>query len=252
MNYYNRYPGDYSRDTQDLSLAEHGAYALLLDYLYGTEQVLPKNPVGLYRVCRAFTPDEQAAVDSVIARFFIETDAGYTNERTMKEIDTAKGRIDAARANGAKGGRRKTEQQKEPSGFQSANPKQTQKQPSGQALHQPSAINISKSKDLDDPDNSEKPTKRAKQLPEDFKPNDTGTAYANERGVTLDVELVSFKNFHTAKGTTYKDWQAAWRTWCDKAVEFGRAGRKPSGRISTMNAIGVDDKTPEGFLDGFH
>ena len=66
--------------------------------------------------------------------------------------------------------------------------------------------------------------KRASALPEDFEPNETGLAYAQQRGVNLPTELQSFCNHHRAKGTTLKDWQAGWRTWCDKAVEFGRVG----------------------------
>lgn len=48
--------------------------------------------------------------------------------------------------------------------------------------------------------------------------------YAEQRRVFMAGELEKFRNFHAAKGSTFKDWQAAWRTWCDKAVEFGRAG----------------------------
>ena len=71
-----------------------------------------------------------------------------------------------------------------------------------------------------------KPPKRATQMPPDFYPNEAGVTYAEERRVSLAIELQSFRNHHQAKGTTFKDWQAAWRTWCDKAVEFGRTGHK--------------------------
>lgn len=73
-----------------------------------------------------------------------------------------------------------------------------------------------------------KPAKRATQIPEDFYPNETGVTYAEQRKVSLAMELQSFRNFHQAKGSTFKDWQAAWRTWCDKAVEFGRTGNAPA------------------------
>ena len=63
-------------------------------------------------------------------------------------------------------------------------------------------------------------------LPENFTLNEASLAYANKCGVDVDAELKAFGNWHTAKGSTYKDWQAAWRTWCDKAVEFGRV-KKP-------------------------
>lgn len=158
MNYYNRYPGDYSKDTQDLSLAEHGAFTLLLDHLYGTERVLPKNPVGLFRVCRAFTQDEQDAVMSVIRKFFIETEDGYTNTRFEAEQEKARARIDAARENGKKGGRGQSkpsgDSEKNPVGSQSA----TQEEPSGSALHTPYTIHHTTK------DQNQKPeTKKKKQ-----------------------------------------------------------------------------------------
>lgn len=74
-------------------------------------------------------------------------------------------------------------------------------------------------------DKPRKPATKPAPLPADFYPNETGVEYAEKRNVTLAVELESFRNWHQAKGTTMKDWQAAWRTWCDKAVEFGRAGQ---------------------------
>lgn len=144
MNYYYRYPGDYSRDTQDLSLAEHGAYALLLDALYATERPLPKNPVGLYRVARAFTQEEQQAVSNVICRFFVETEDGYINTRACSEIDSAKARIDAARENGKKGGRKQKKTQTEPSQEPSRNPVGSDPvksgKPSGPALQPPTIL----------------------------------------------------------------------------------------------------------------
>lgn len=70
---------------------------------------------------------------------------------------------------------------------------------------------------------SAKPRKNATPLSADFTLNEASTSYAQNRNISIADELVSFSNWHTAKGSTFKDWQAAWRTWCDKAVEFGRA-----------------------------
>lgn len=70
---------------------------------------------------------------------------------------------------------------------------------------------------------SAKPRKNATSLPADFVLNETSTVYAQDRKLSIADELASFTNWHTAKGSTFKDWQAAWRTWCDKAVEYGRA-----------------------------
>ena len=62
--------------------------------------------------------------------------------------------------------------------------------------------------------------KRQTQLPDDFTPNEVGTAAAY--GLDFVTELDLFKNHHTAKGTVMLDWQAAWRTWCGNARKYAR------------------------------
>lgn len=101
MNYYRRYVGDYLRDTADLSMAEHGAYTLLLDYYYADERPIPKEKRTIYRMLRALDAAEQRAVDVVLEKFFTLTDEGYRNARADKEIGVSQ----QARNNGKKGGR---------------------------------------------------------------------------------------------------------------------------------------------------
>lgn len=70
MNFYKHWIGDYQRDTADLSLLEHGAYRLLLDAYYAADGDFPVEYDRLYRIARAYTPDEQQAVRTVADRFF--------------------------------------------------------------------------------------------------------------------------------------------------------------------------------------
>lgn len=105
MNFYKRYPGDYGRDTAHLSLAQHGAYTLLLDHIYSTEKPLEKDPAALFRICRAFASEEQEAVLAVVREFFIEGPDGYTHKRVEAEIAKASVAREAAQNNGKKGGR---------------------------------------------------------------------------------------------------------------------------------------------------
>ena len=145
MNYYERYMGDYQRDTGHLSMAEHGAYTILLDTYYSTEKPLPGDMDRIYRLCRAMTKDEQAAVRSVIDQFFpVSEDGQRHNFRADVEITHARPKMEAARANGKKGGRpRKNEKEKtqqKPSGFSektqqepSSNPAVTQEEPKTKA-----------------------------------------------------------------------------------------------------------------------
>lgn len=107
MNYYERYCGDYQRDTAHLSLAEHGAYTMLLDTYFSVEKPLPSDLPSLYRVCRAMTRLEQQAVKAVAEQFFpvSEADGLRHNRRADREIAKARPKIEAARINGRKGGR---------------------------------------------------------------------------------------------------------------------------------------------------
>src|SRR5690349_2244523 len=107
MNYYERYCGDYQRDTAHLSLAEHGAYTMLLDTYFSVEKPLPEDLASLYRVCRAMTRLEQQAVKTVAEQFFpVSQDDGLRhNQRADREIAKARPKIEAARINGRKGGR---------------------------------------------------------------------------------------------------------------------------------------------------
>ncbi|MEO8991939.1 MAG: YdaU family protein [Nitrosospira sp.] len=107
MNYYERYCGDYQRDTAHLSLAEHGAYTMLLDTYFSVEKPLPEELPSLYRVCRAMTRLEQHAVKAVADQFFpvSELDGLRHNHRADREIAKARPKIEAARINGRKGGR---------------------------------------------------------------------------------------------------------------------------------------------------
>jgi uncharacterized protein YdaU (DUF1376 family) len=85
INYYERHLGDYARDTGHLSLVEHGVYTLLLDRYYASEHPIPAADV--YRVARARSKDERAAVDAVLAEFFKLEDGFYHQKRIDQEIE---------------------------------------------------------------------------------------------------------------------------------------------------------------------
>jgi len=109
MNYYRRYVGDYLRDTSRLSMLEHGAYTLLLDYYYAEEQALPLERDDVYRMVRAMSAADRAAVDKIITLYFSEQPDGFHNGRADRELEVATKLIDTARENGKLGGRpRKT------------------------------------------------------------------------------------------------------------------------------------------------
>lgn len=89
MNFYKHYIGDYQRDTGHLSLAEHGAYRLMLDAFYATGKPLPMDKKALYRLLRAATAVERKAIDMVCAQFWEISSAGLVNRRAALEIEKA-------------------------------------------------------------------------------------------------------------------------------------------------------------------
>lgn len=88
MNFFKLYIGDYQRDTAHLSIAEHGAYMLMLQHYYATEKPLPVGK-ALHRMLRAQDKTERDAIDAVASQFWSTTEAGLVNERADKEIDKA-------------------------------------------------------------------------------------------------------------------------------------------------------------------
>lgn len=54
-------------------------------------------------------------------------------------------------------------------------------------------------------------------LPPMFKPNEEHIAMAREKGVSIETELLNFKDYHTARGTVLLDWNSAFRVWIRNA-----------------------------------
>ena len=68
---------------------------------------------------------------------------------------------------------------------------------------------------------------RACSLPEEWVPSERNIEDANARGFThqeIENEADQFRDYHLARGSTFKDWNAAWRTWLGNAKRYkGRA-----------------------------
>jgi len=104
MDFYPRYPGDYMIATLELNMMEDGAYSRMLDYYYSTEKPLEKSK-KLYQIVRAHSRAERKAVDTVLTRFFTESDGFYYHKRADEEIEKYTKRLKTNKENGKKGGR---------------------------------------------------------------------------------------------------------------------------------------------------
>lgn len=134
------FPGDYARDTAHLSLAEHGAYLLLLFHYYSTEAPLPAEMERLYRICGARSSKEVAAVDLIIEQFFIFEQASYRNARADQELARraeTKQKLSASGRLGAANRWRGTDQSSSPVNGQGISPAIDQANSPGLAYPQP-------------------------------------------------------------------------------------------------------------------
>ncbi|MCM1513362.1 MAG: DUF1376 domain-containing protein [Oxalobacter formigenes] len=250
MNYYERHLGDYTRDTAHLTLLEHGVYTMLLDRYYITEQGIPDTMK--YRLARARTRAERAAVDIVLQEFFTLQEGIWVNHRAEEEIDKARKKIGAARKNGGKGGRPKketrAESQTQPEENPDHNPTETQTKPSGNPdtnqnktqtkAHQtpntiPTKGGIPESKALGHVDNSPPTPPEKFRIKTDWKP--TGNFFTLAKQAGLDQG-----NLDAAKGEFISYWltQPQQRTAAEwdhaflkslKADQQHKAGRASGG-----------------------
>jgi hypothetical protein len=89
--------------------------------------------------------------------------------------------------------------------------------------------------------NHPKEIKRAVALPADFAVTDEMRKWATENGLSAPDDLIdSFRDYHLAKGSTYKDWTAAFRTWIRNDKRFSSTRNKANG-VSLKQPKSLDD-----------
>ena len=91
------FTGDYLRDTQHLSLTEHGAYLKLLMHCWDQKGPAPLDDRKLYGICNARSKEEMSAVLHILEEFFVRMDDGWYNRRLQREVEKSEA-ISRARA----------------------------------------------------------------------------------------------------------------------------------------------------------
>ena len=97
--YFRCYPADYLLDTRHLTMAQDGAYWLLMANYYW-DGLLPPKP-ALYRLCKAGSASERADVDIVLDQFFQLGENGYTHNRIEREREKLGAMVRGKRKAGA-------------------------------------------------------------------------------------------------------------------------------------------------------
>lgn len=92
--------------------------------------------------------------------------------------------------------------------------------------------------------------KRGTQLPSGFSANQTHRQLAVELGLDLERELEAFTDFHQSRGSVFKDWDAALRTWLRNARRFQRptpATLPPSGVAAKRTKLSAERFNEPGY-----
>ena len=84
------YWADYMNDTSMLSLAEHGAYMMLLKEYWQQGGALENDRERIYRACKAINEDDQRNIDYILDKFFQEKSGKFYNKRADLELKKAK------------------------------------------------------------------------------------------------------------------------------------------------------------------
>jgi uncharacterized protein YdaU (DUF1376 family) len=218
--------GDYAKNTGHLSLAEHGAYRLLLDHYYATESQLPGDIEKLCRICRAQSKIERAAVASVINDFFYLSDGLYSHKRADRELAKALASREKNAKNGAKGGR----------------PRQTQEKPTGFSVG-----SVSHNPEERLPNNQEPITNvLLEKEPKGAAPAAPGVVGSKESSLEQAKRLAIEANaepfpLSLTPMPGFAAFQAAWNEWCDYRTERAtvalKSERIPWTKRSSRNGL---------------
>lgn len=229
MHYYKRNLGDYAKKAGRLSMLQHGAFTLLIDSCYDREQ-FPTLEDALDWTW-ASSAAEVEAVEFVLRKFFTLEDGRYVQKRIQEEIAEYHAKATTnARIAQEREAKRKDSLTNRARTVSDALPEQHESPPN----HKPLTINQEPitNNQIEVPSGTSLATKRRKQLPVDFFPNEAGIQFATERGLNVADELQKFSDFHTAKGNLMLDWQAAWRTWASNAKTFARSSPSANKQVA--------------------
>lgn len=217
--------GDYDADTGHLTQGQHGAYLLLIKH-YWTRGSLPASQQQCSIIAKALTPEDQENVRFVLTEFFTLEEDRYYHKRIEEEMAVVQeGYEKRALAAKSRWDKHPEQRRTTATAMQGAMQVHVRSQKSESSLRS----------DATKP--KTKPARRATAYPEGFAPNEGHQALAKELGLPLEAEMAKFRDHHTAKGTVFKDWDAALRTWLRNSVTFRRPGQQVQG--STPHAAGV-------------
>lgn len=208
---------DFLGDTMDLDACEIGSYLLLLMAQWNRGGSISNDPAKLKRMARGGR--NWPEVWAVIGRFFSEDAEGLFSKRLRLEQQNVAAKRIVNSQSGAHGAAVKALKRNNAA---QANAGETLKRNASKPEPEPYI--------KEEPIGSSKKTARRKpemELPPDWVPSDRNITDAEARqfsAMEIQDEADRFRNHHSAKGSRFRDWDAAWRTWLGNARKYGSRG----------------------------
>jgi len=230
MNYYQFHIGDYRGATAHLSNEEDLCYRRLLDMYYDSESPIPVETQWVARRLRVGLE----VLESVLRDFFLLREDGWHNAKADTVLREYLAQAEKNRENGKKGGRPKSQKsrvktQNNPVGSQvvtSGNPVATTWKGNQEPItinHKPETNSLlTETKTV-----AAAPVRasRNSQLPDDWAPTDQHRELAEAERKDLAREAANFRDYHSARGNTMKNWNMAFNTWLRNS--FNTSNNRP-------------------------
>jgi uncharacterized protein YdaU (DUF1376 family) len=208
--------GDYLRDTNHLTVTEHGAYLMLIMH-YWQHGGLPADEAMIRRVAK-MTAEQWTESRDLLASLFKD---GWRHKRIDEELAKADELVEKRRTNAS------AQHQKRRSSADAVQVHRT--------YSDASVPPRTKNQDTASLRSAETRAGRAERLPADWKLPDGWGQDAIDVGLPadlIDLEAAKMRDWSLAspKGAC-KDWRARWRNWCREASSrqprAGPGSRKP-------------------------
>lgn len=227
------YVGSYLKNTRRLSAAEHGAYLLLMLEYWNAQGPLPDDDDTL-RLITSMTPDEWQKAKQKLLGYFSVEGGFWRHGRIDAEIAKANTIVQRNKANGAKGGRPKT--QNKPN----TKPKQNPDENTSTSTVSPKGDTFMPASG---PEKNSSP--RATRLPSDWRPPPEYLDYALSKDLSPQEarnEADKFRDYWVAKSgkdATKRDWLATWRNWIRNYLERrgARVQRDPARKMDDLRDV---------------
>lgn len=232
----------YIADTGHLSLAQHGAYVLILMTMWRCGGWIAADEKHLARICRITVKQWRKVAPDIIA-LLIEKDGQLTQKRVLKEY----ARFKSTSPNGRLGGIAKSLKTKNPTskppGF---------RQPSATTAAVNALSSLESSKKIPDSDQKVKEVKKARNsrgttLPDDWAPSASDLGYGTRIGLSKqhvldmaeDMRLWAKGNANRAIGRK-ADWTATFQGWMRRQAPkiINGGGNDGTGRKQSQSRGG--------------